>query len=133
LTKKAKFFERLKGKSDIDALYKKGRTIISTDKKLKAILLSSEGRTNKIRVAITGSSKAGNSVWRNRLKRIIRESIRQEKEFLKDQININKQELSIIFSPYRLNQGNFDKIFLKDIKPAVTDILNKIAKSSIKS
>jgi ribonuclease P protein component len=133
LTKKAKFFERLKGKSDIDALYKKGRTIISTDKKLKAILLSSEGRTNKIRVAITVSSKAGNSVWRNRLKRIIRESIRQEKEFLKDQININKQELSIIFSPYRLNQGNFDKIFLKDIKPAVTDILNKITKTIITS
>jgi ribonuclease P protein component len=133
LTKKVKFFERLKGKSDIDAVYKKGRTIISTDKKLKAILLSSEGRTNKIRVAITVSSKAGNSVWRNRLKRIIRESIRQEIEFLKDQININKQELSIIFSPYRLNQGNFGKIFLKDIKPAVIDIFKKTTKTIIKS
>ncbi|HSW54250.1 MAG TPA: ribonuclease P protein component [Ignavibacteriaceae bacterium] len=133
MTKKVKFFERLKGKSDIDAVYKKGKTIISTDKKLKAFLLSSEGRINKIRVAITVSSKAGNSVWRNRFKRIIRESIRQEKEFLKDRININKQELSIIFSPYRLNQGNFDQVFLKDIKPAVTDILNKITKSIIKS
>ena len=128
-----KIFERLKGKSDIDAVYKKGKTIFSTDKKLKAILLSSESRINKIRVAITVSSKAGNSVWRNRIKRIIRESIRQEKDFLKDQININKQELSIIFSTYRLNQGNFDKIFLKDIKPAVIDILNKITKTIIKS
>jgi len=133
LTKKAKFFERLKGKSDLDAVYKKGRTIISTDKKLKAILLSSESRVNKIRAAITVSSKAGNSVWRNRIKRIIRESIRQEKDFLKDQININKQELSIIFSPYRLNQRNFNQVFLKDIKPAVTDILNKITKTIIKS
>ncbi|MDZ7625746.1 MAG: ribonuclease P protein component [Ignavibacteriaceae bacterium] len=133
MTKNDNFFERLKGKSDIGDVYKKGRTIISTDKKLKAILLSSAGRINKIRVAITVSSKAGNSVWRNRLKRIIRESIRQEKEFLKDQININKQELSIIFSPYRLNQGNFDQVFLKDIKPAVTDILNKITKSIIKN
>jgi len=133
LTKKDKFFERLKGKSDISAVYKKGRTIISTDKKLKAILLSSESRINKIRVAITVSSKAGNSVWRNRLKRIIRESIRQEKEFLKEQTNFNKQGLSIIFSPYRLNQGNFDQVFLKDIKPAVIDILNKITKTIIKS
>lgn len=133
MTKGVKIFERLKGKSDIDAVYKKGKTIISTDKKLKAFLLSSEGRINKIRVAITVSSKAGSSVWRNRFKRIIRESIRQEKEFLKDRININKQELSIIFSPFRLNQGNVDQVFLKDIKPAVTDILNKIAKSIIKS
>lgn len=133
MTKGVKVFERLKGKSDIDAVYKKGKTIISTDKKLKAFLLSSEGRINKIRVAITVSSKAGSSVWRNRFKRIIRESIRQEKEFLKDRININKQELSIIFSPFRLNQGNVDQVFLKDIKPAVTDILNKITKSIIKS
>jgi len=133
LTKKVKFFERLKGKRDIDAVYKKGKTIISTDKKLKAILLSSESRISKIRVAVTVSSKAGNSVWRNRFKRIIRESIRQEIEFLKDQINNNKQELSIIFSPYKLNQGNFDQIFLKDIKPAVIDILNKITKTVIKS
>jgi len=133
LTKKDKFFERLKGKSDISAVYKKGRTIISTDKKLKAILLSSESRINKIRVAITVSSKAGNSVWRNRLKRIIRESIRQEKEFLKERTNFNKQELSIIFSPFRLNQGNFEQVFLKDIKPAVMDILNKITKTFIKS
>ena len=133
MIKKVKFFERLKGKRDIDAVYKKGKTIISTDKKLKAILLTSEGRINKIMVAITVSSKAGNSVWRNRLKRIIRESIRQKIEFLKDQININKQNLSIIFSPYRLNQGNFDKVFLKDIKPAVIDILNKITKTIIKS
>ena len=133
MTKEVKIFERLKGKSDIDAVYKKGKTIISTDKKLKAFLLSSEGRINKIRVAITVSSKAGNSVWRNRFKRIIRESIRQEKEFLKERINNNKQELSIIFSPYRLNQGNVDQVFLKDIKPAVKDILNKITKSIIKS
>jgi ribonuclease P protein component len=114
-------------------VYKKGKTIISTDKKLKALHLSSEGRINKIKVAITVSSKAGNSVWRNRFKRIIRESIRQEKEFLKERINTNKQELSIIFSPYRLNQGNVDQVFLKDIKPAVKDILNKITKSIIKS
>jgi ribonuclease P protein component len=133
LTRRVKIFDRLKGKNDIDAVYKKGKTIISIDRKLKANHLSSGGRINKIRVAITVSSKAGNSVWRNRLKRIIRESIRQEIEFLKEQININKRELSIIFSAYKFNQGNFDKIFLKDIKPAVTDILNKITKMNIKS
>jgi ribonuclease P protein component len=133
LIKRVKIFDSLKGKSDIDAVYKTGKTIISVDRKLKANHLSSECRTNKIRIAITVSSKAGNSVWRNRLKRIIRESIRQEIGFLKEQININKRELSIIFSPYRFNQGSFDKIFLKDIKPAVIDILNKITKTIIKS
>ncbi|MBE0570561.1 MAG: ribonuclease P protein component [Ignavibacteriaceae bacterium] len=133
MTKRFKNFERLKGKSDIDVVYKKGKTIISTDKKLKAILLTSERRINKIRITITVSSKAGNSVWRNRTKRIIRESIRQDIEFFKEQIDINKRELSIIFSPYRVTQRNFDRIFLKDIKPAVTDILNKITKTIIKN
>jgi len=52
---------------------------------------------------------------------------------LKERTNFNKLELSIIFSPFRLNQGNFEQVFLKDIKPAVMDILNKITKTFIKS
>lgn len=133
LTKEVKIFERLKIKNDINAVYKKGKVFISVDRKLKANHLSSESVTNRVRVAITISSKAGNSVWRNRLRRIIRESLRQEKKYLREIVNNNKQGLSIIFSPYRINQVNFEHLSLKDVKPAVTDILNKISRTAIRN
>ena len=130
LTKEVKIFERLKIKNDINAVYKKGKVFISVDRKLKANHLFSESVTNRVRVAITISSKAGNSVWRNRLRRIIRESLRREKKYLREIVNNNKQGFSIIFSPYRINQVNFEHLSLKDVKPAVTDILNKISKTA---
>jgi len=133
LTKEVKIFERLKIKNDINAVYKKGKVFISVDRKLKANHLFSESVTNRVRVAITISSKAGNSVWRNRLRRIIRESLRQEKKYLREIVNNNKQGLSIIFSPYRINQVNFEHLSLKDVKPAVTDILNKISRTAIRN
>lgn len=133
LTKEVKIFERLKIKNDINAVYKKGKVFISVDRKLKANHLFSESVTNRVRVAITISSKAGNSVWRNRLRRIIRESLRREKKYLREIVNNNKQGLSIIFSTYRINQVNFEHLSLKDVKPAVTDILNKISKTAIRN
>ncbi len=107
MTKEVKIFDRLKRANDIEAVYKNGNVIISTDRKLKASHLSSESITNQIRIAVTVSSKAGSSVWRNRLKRIIRESLRLE-----------------------VSHKHF---FLKDIKPAVTDILNKLSKTIIRN
>jgi ribonuclease P protein component len=130
LTKEVKIFDRLKRANDIEAVYKNGNVIISTDRKLKASHLSSESITNQIRIAVTVSSKAGSSVWRNRLKRIIRESLRLEKDILKEIVFKKKSELSIIFSQYRINQLSHKHLFLKDIKPAVTDILNKLSKTT---
>ena len=133
MTKKVKIFDRLKSENDIEAVYKNGNVIISTDRKLKAIHLSSGSITNQIRIAVTVSSKAGSSVWRNRLKRIIRESLRLEKDILKEIVFKKKQDLSIIFSQYRINQVNHKQLFLKDIKPAVTDIINKLSKTIIRN
>jgi len=130
LTKEVKIFDRLKRANDIEAVYKNGNVIISTDRKLKASHLSSESITNQIRIAVTVSSKAGSSVWRNRLKRIIRESLRLEKDILKEIVFKKKQDLTIIFSQYRINQVNHKRLFLKDIKHAVTDILNKLSKTT---
>lgn len=133
LIKKIKIFDRLKNKNDIESVYRKGRVIISTDKKLKANYLSIDSETKKVKTAVSVSSKAGNSVWRNRLKRIIRESLRQEELILKEIVFKNMLELSIIFSPYRINKTNLSHPFLKVVKPAVTDILNKISKTTVRN
>ncbi len=132
LTKKVKIFNRLKREIDINAVYKMGRVIISTDRKLKVNHLYSNSETDQVKIAVSVSSKAGNSVWRNRFKRIVRESLRQEEKILKEIVFKNKMELSIIFSPYRINQTNNQRMFLKDIKPSVIDILNKISKTTIR-
>jgi ribonuclease P protein component len=126
LTKKVKIFDSLKSEKGIERVYRKGNVIISTDRKIKANYLSSENLTNRIKFAITVSSKTGNSVWRNRFKRIIRESLRLELASLNEIIFKNKSDLLIIFSPYRINQTNNKRLFLKDIKPSLSDILNKI-------
>ena len=133
LIKKIKIFDRLKNKNDIELVYKKGYVIISADRKLKANYISIDSETKKVKTAVSVSSKAGNSVWRNRLKRLIRESLRQEELILKETVFKNKLELSIIFSPYRINKTNLANPILKEVKPAVTDILNKISKTSVRN
>ena len=133
LIKKIKIFDRLKNKNDIELVYKKGYVIISADRKLKANYISIDSETKKVKTAVSVSSKVGNSVWRNRLKRLIRESLGQEELILKEILFKNKLELSIIFSPYRINKTNLANPILKEVKPAVTDILNKLSKTSVRN
>ncbi len=130
MTKKVKIFDSLKSEKDIGQVYRKGKVIISTDRKIKANYLSAENLTNRIKFAITVSSKTGNSVWRNRFKRIVRESLRLEVASFKE-INLKSStDLLIVFSPYTINQTNNRRLFQKDIKPALSDILNKLRTTS---
>jgi ribonuclease P protein component len=119
--------ERIKSNGDIEKIYTLGKTIISTDKKVKAIyLLTSHENRPRIKYAVTLSSKTGNSVWRNRFKRLIKESIRVEADLLRKIIFQAKSDLSIIFSPGLIIQNNSRRIFLNDTKPSVLDILYKL-------
>jgi len=122
-------FDRLINDRDFELVYKKGRVVISEDKKLKAnYLFESKDINNAVKIGLSVASKKGNSVWRNRIKRILRESLRMDREILQYFIEPNNANLLIIFSPYSINQINSKKIFLKEIKPAVLDILKRIGK-----
>lgn len=121
--------ERIKNKVEITKIYSTGKTIISTDKKVKAsYLLSSCSDRLKIKYAVNLSSKTGNSVWRNKFKRLIRESVRAEKDLLREIIFLSKSSLSIIFASGLITQRSNTRIFLHDIKPSVLDILYKLRK-----
>lgn len=122
-------FTRLVNKSDFELVYKAGSTIISDDKKVKAkYLFTSKDKNNIVKIGLSVISKKGNSVWRNRIKRIIRESLRMNRDELQNIMEQKKTDLLIIFSPYSINQANSKKIFLNDIKIAVIDILIRIGK-----
>ena len=122
-------FDRLINDRDFELVYKTGHVVISEDKKIKAkYLFESKEINNTVKIGLSVVSKKGNSVWRNRIKRVLRESVRIDREILRSIIEFKNEGLLIIFSPYSLNQTNSKKIFLKEIKPAVLDILKRIGK-----
>ena len=120
---------RIKSRETIRKIYKYGKTIISTDKRVKAIYYFEYNLSlPKIKYAVTISSKSGNSVWRNRFKRLVRESVFAEFEIIKEAVLRLKLNVEIIFSPSLINQQNNKKIFLADIRPAVLDIFVNLKK-----
>ena len=119
--------ERIVGKKLFDTIYKNGLIFFSDDKKIKTIFLfekNSEKPFVKISVAI--SKKAGSAVWRNRIKRLIRESYRLNKSVLVEFVNLEKLNLNIVFSTNYLNQKNNQKINLDERMPDCVNVLNKI-------
>lgn len=119
--------ERIVGKKLFDTIYKNGLIFFSDDKKIKTIFLfekNSEKPFVKISVAI--SKKAGSAVWRNRIKRLVRESYRLNKSVLVEFVNSEKLNLNIVFSTNYLNQKNNQKINLDEIMPDVVNVIDKI-------
>jgi ribonuclease P protein component len=122
-------FDRLINDRDFELVYKRGSVVLSEDKKIKAnYLFESRDINNIVKIGLSVASKKGNSVWRNRIKRILRESLKIDREILRNIIELKNANLLIIFSPYSINQTNSKKIFLKEIKPAIWNILKRIGK-----
>jgi ribonuclease P protein component len=129
-----RFFTRIKDKETIQKIYSAGKTITSPGKKVKANYnLANNLNPSRIRYAVTISSRAGSSVWRNRFKRLIREAIFSEKENIKELMLITEFGIDIIFSPAILSQRSHPKIYLKDILPEVSDLIEKLKKTQIKT
>ncbi len=127
-----KNFEWLKNDKDFELVYKKGRTIISEDKKLKARYLFIDRIENiNVKAGLSVISKKGNSVWRNRVRRILRESLRKEVEKLLAIAKQKNSDLLIIFSPYSIDQNNSRKIYFRDINIPVLEILNRLKELAI--
>lgn len=127
------FTGKFKNKKEFENIYRFGNTVFSTDRKLKAIyLFTSNANQPTVKYAVAVSSKNGESVWRNRFKRLVRESIKTEMFHLKEIVLVSKSRLSVIFSPGAISESNSEKIFLKEIKPAVLDLLIKIKTTGIK-
>jgi ribonuclease P protein component len=122
-----KVFNKLKKENEFELVYNKGSAIISGDKKIKAnYFLKSDTENKNIKIGLSISSNKGNSVWRNKIKRLIREAIRLNRETLLSTLEQKNANLFIIFSPHSINQTNNKKIFLKDIKASVLDIITRL-------
>jgi ribonuclease P protein component len=118
--------ERIKSRKDFEELYAAGRLVFSSDKKIKAIYLISEDINPGVRISPAVSSKAGNAVWRNRVKRLIKEAYRLNKEVVTGPVLQKKVLLRIVFSPGYLNKKNNIWPELNEIVPGVVEIMLKI-------
>ncbi|MEN8192335.1 MAG: ribonuclease P protein component [Bacteroidota bacterium] len=117
--------ERIKKKNEFSRVYSSGKTIYSNSRKLKAIFCLGEVESKKIKVAFAISKRAGNAVWRNRLRRLLRESYRLNKEIL---FGCN-QSFLVVFSPNAFNKKETPKLYLKDVETDMISLLEKLRKN----
>ncbi|MFA7418511.1 MAG: ribonuclease P protein component [Melioribacteraceae bacterium] len=119
--------ERIKSKKEFDSVYSSGEVLFSSSQKLKAVfLIERETEQAVIKAAFAVSRKAGIAVWRNRVKRLFRESFRLNKSILQKEVEEKKISLRIVFSPISINERRNKKISLGNILPDVVDLMNKI-------
>lgn len=118
--------ERIKSKKEFEELYSSGKIFISSDQKIKAVYLVKKNAKDSVKIAAVVSKKLGKAVWRNRVKRLIKEAYRLNKqELISISINTGKS-ISLIFSAYAISERKNKKIYLRDIAPGVLESMKKI-------
>jgi ribonuclease P protein component len=119
--------ERIKKAKDFKKIYLEGKVVFSDDGRLKATFLINACRDNPVvKVSAAVSKKTGKAVWRNRLKRLIKESYRLIKLELLEACSIKKVSLDIIFTPINFSRLEDKRIKLVEFMPAMLDLLNKV-------
>jgi ribonuclease P protein component len=120
--------ERIKRRKDFELIFSKGRPVYSTGRVLRAHYFIEKGTEDSgVKIAPVVSRKLGNAVWRNRVKRLIKESYRLNKEILTEVSLRNSVLLKIVFSPNMLNEEKNKVLSYKEIMPHVFEIMTKIA------
>ncbi|MFO7444787.1 MAG: ribonuclease P protein component [Ignavibacteriaceae bacterium] len=118
--------ERIKSRKDFEKIFTSGKVVYSPDKKIRAVYLVTEEIERGVKIAAVVSKKAGNAVWRNRVKRLIKEVYRLNKQILTD-LSLQKNiSIKVAFSPNLMNEKNFKDVKLNDVKTGIIDVMFKI-------
>jgi ribonuclease P protein component len=119
--------ERVKKKKDFEKVYSSAKILFSSDLLIKALYtIDSDKQFLGVKIVPAVSKKAGKAVWRNRVKRLIKESYRLNKRGLCIKTLEKKIGMLIIFSPNKLSESKNKKVYLIDIYKSVIELINKI-------
>jgi len=120
--------ERIKSRKDFEDLYSRGITVFSSTKKIKAVYIIDQNSDKPgIKISVAVSRKSGKAIWRNRVKRLLKDSYRLNKNILVIKvINLNFF-IRLIFSPYSINMRKNKNIYLGEVMPDVIEIMSRIS------
>ncbi|MEP0860606.1 MAG: ribonuclease P protein component [Ignavibacterium sp.] len=121
-------YERIKEKKNIQLLIQDGSSVFSSKNSLKAIYLIQDSNEPGVKIAVGISRKAGKAVWRNKLKRLIRNAYRLNKIPLVKSAQQYKKQVLILFTSLSYNEQNSKKLHYWEIETEVKSLLNKIEK-----
>ena len=105
--------EVIRSKKDFELIFEAGKIL-------------DEELSSNVKVAFGVYKKAGKAFWRNRVKRLLRESFRLNKHSILTKANSLKKTVLIVFQLNRLNRKYNKNVVLQDIMPEVIDLLKKI-------
>lgn len=119
--------ERVKKKNDFKKVYSSTKILFSSDLLIKSLYtIDIDKQFVGVKIGIAVSTKVGQAVWRNRIKRLIKESYRLNKQALLKKAIEKKICLLIIFSPNKLSETKNKKVYYNDICSSVIELINKI-------
>ncbi len=107
--------ERLKKNEDFKKIYARGKSVVTP----YLVLYFMRNGTGQNRLGISVSKKVGNSVVRNRAKRLIREAFRLTPITLKSGLDM------VLIARVRMNQADF-----KTTEKHMSQVLNKVRKDT---
>lgn len=120
--------ERIKSKKEFSSMYSQGDVILPENSCVKALYkINTESQQNVVRVGVAVSKRIGKAFWRNRVKRLYRESYRLNKEILLKNISNKNIEISVVFMPNYFSQKYNPNPKLADIESSVMAVLNTLA------
>ncbi|MGQ9643869.1 MAG: ribonuclease P protein component [Ignavibacterium sp.] len=118
--------ERIKEKKNIQNLIQDGSSVFSSKNSLKAIYLVKDSNEPGVKTAVGISRKAGKAVWRNRIKRLIKNAYRLNKNPLVNSAKENKKQILILFTSSGYNEQKNKKLVYQEIVEEVKSVLDKI-------
>ena len=122
--------EKIKSRKEFEKIFTEGRVLYSTDNIIRANYKTMHSKEEAgVLFAVAVSKKLGIAVWRNRIKRLIRESYRLNKARLVEDCKSKSVILEIIFSPQALNQQKNKRVGFYEIESPIKEIIAKLAKA----